>query len=245
MNRIRIGTSGWAYSSWKPDFYPPKTPSGKFLNYYATQLNCVEVNYTFRARPALKTLESWCEATPDNFSFAIKAHQRITHIKRLKDVAADIAGFYDSLQLLAAKDKLGPILFQLPPFLKADEERLRTLFECIPQPTRAAIEFRNDSWFTDRVFNLMREHDIALCIAESDELQVPEVITANFAYYRFRRSTYSESAVNQLESRLAKAAEQCDVYAFLKHEETPEGALNARRLLENLEQRHLYPDIAS
>jgi uncharacterized protein YecE (DUF72 family) len=245
MNSIRIGTSGWAYSAWKPDFYPQKTPSNKFLNYYATQLNCVEVNYTFRARPALKTLENWCEATPKNFSFAIKAHQRITHIKRLKDIADDVSNFYSSLQPLASGNKLGPVLFQLPPFLKADEERLRALLQCIPEDTRAAIEFRNESWFTDSVFHLMREHDIALCVAESDDLQVPEVITASFVYYRFRKSEYSKAALNQLESRLAKVAEECDVYAFLKHEETPEGALNARRLLENLEQRHPYRRIAS
>jgi uncharacterized protein YecE (DUF72 family) len=245
MNRIRIGTSGWAYSSWKPDFYPPKTPSTKFLNFYATQLNCVEVNYTFRARPAQKTLDHWCEATPKHFSFAVKAHQRITHIKRLKDIAADISSFYDSLEPLAAENKLGPVLFQLPPFLKCDEERLRALFDCIPKHTRTAIEFRHGSWFNDGVFHLMREHDIALCIAESDDLQVPEVMTASFAYYRFRKSEYSESALKQLESRLAKAAEECDVYAFLKHEETPEGALNARLLLQNLEQRHHSDRIAS
>ncbi len=237
MNRIRIGTSGWAYASWKPDFYPPKTPPAKFLNFYATQLNCVEVNYTFRTRPALNTLENWCESTPKHFSFAIKAHQRITHIKRLKDVAADISNFYDSLQPLASVDKLGPVLFQLPPFLKYDEARLQSLFECIPKHTRAAIEFRNESWFAESVFKLMREHNIALCVAESDELQVPEVITASFAYYRFRKSEYTESALKQMEARLAKVAEECDVYAFLKHEETPEGALNARRLLQNLEQR--------
>jgi len=236
MNRIRIGTSGWAYAAWKPDFYPPKTPSAKFLNFYATQLNCVEVNHTFRAWPALKTLENWCAATPNHFSFAIKAHQRITHIKRLKEVATDISNFYDSLEPLTSADKLGPILFQLPPFLKIDKERLRALFECLPKLTRAAIEFRNESWFTDSIFSLMREHDVALCIAESDDLQVPEVITASFAYFRFRKSDYSESALKQIESRLAKAAEECDVYAFLKHEETPQGALNARRLLENLQR---------
>jgi len=245
MNRIRIGTSGWAYSSWKPDFYPPKTPASKFLNFYATQLNCVEVNYTFRTRPALKTLENWCDATPTDFSFAVKAHQRITHIKRLKDVATDISSFYDSLQPLASTGKLGPVLFQLPPFLKNDEERLRALFACVPKGTRAAVEFRNESWFTDNIFNVMRAHDIALCIAESDELQVPEVITASFAYFRFRKSEYSESELDQLERRLAKVVKECDVYAFLKHEETPQGALNARRLLYNLEQRHRNSRIAS
>jgi uncharacterized protein YecE (DUF72 family) len=237
MNRIHIGTSGWAYASWKPEFYPQKTPSAKFLNFYATQLNCVEVNYTFRTRPALKTLENWCAATPGAFSFAVKAHQRITHIKRLKDVAADVSNFYDSIQPLASAGKLGPVLFQLPPFLKIDKERLEAFLKCIPEQTRTAIEFRNESWFTDGVFHLMREHDVALCIAESDELQVPEEITASFAYYRFRKSEYSESALREIESRLSKAAGTCEVYAFLKHEETPEGALNARRLLQKLEQR--------
>ena len=245
MSTIRIGTSGWAYSSWKPDFYPQKMPAAKFLDYYATQLNCVEVNYTFRARPSLKTLENWCAATPENFSFAVKAHQRITHIKRLKDVAADISSFYDSLQPLASANKLGPVLFQLPPFLKLDEARLQAFLECIPENMRAAIEFRNGSWFTDSVFHLMSEHDVALCIAESDDLQVPEVITASFAYYRFRKSEYPESEMHQLEGRLAKAAKECDVHAFLKHEETPEGALNARRLLQKLEQHPPYRRIAS
>lgn len=235
MNNISIGTSGWAYSSWKPEFYPPKTPAAKFLNFYATQLNCVEVNYTFRARPAAKTLENWCQSTPEGFSFAVKAHQRITHIKRLKDVAADVSAFCDSVRPLADAGKLGPILFQLPPFLKLDEERLRTFLEGIPEHTRAAIEFRHESWFTDRVFDIMRQHDVALCIAESDDLEVPEVLTATFAYYRFRKSEYSEAALQQIESRLAKAANAVDVFAFLKHEETPEGALNARLLLHNLE----------
>jgi uncharacterized protein YecE (DUF72 family) len=234
MNPVRIGTSGWAYSSWKPDFYPPKTPASKFLSYYATQLNCVEVNYTFRTRPAARTLQNWCETTPEAFSFAVKAHQRITHIKRLKDVEADIDGFYNSLQPLVSAGKLGPVLFQLPPNLKADVDRLRAFLKWIPKDTRAAIEFRNDSWFGDGVFNLMSEHDVALCIAESDDLQVPEVLTASFTYYRFRRSDYPETALRQVENCLAQVAKERDVYAFLKHEETPEGALNARRLLQTL-----------
>jgi uncharacterized protein YecE (DUF72 family) len=234
MNPVRIGTSGWAYSSWKPDFYPPKTPASKFLSYYATQLNCVEVNYTFRTRPAARTLQNWCETTPEAFSFAVKAHQRITHVKRLKDVEADIDGFYNSLQPLVSAGKLGPVLFQLPPNLKADVDRLRAFLKWIPKDTRAAIEFRNDSWFGDGVFNLMSEHDVALCIAESDDLQVPEVLTASFTYYRFRRSDYPETALRQVENCLAQVAKERDVYAFLKHEETPEGALNARRLLQTL-----------
>jgi uncharacterized protein YecE (DUF72 family) len=236
MNKVCVGTSGWAYSSWKPDFYPPKTPSAKFLSYYATQLNCVEVNYTFRTRPSAKTLQNWSEATPEGFSFAVKAHQRITHVKRLKDAETDIEGFYVALQPLSSQNKLGPVLFQLPPYLKADADRLRALLKCIPKNTRAAIEFRHDSWFNDEVFNLMREHDAALCIAESDELQVPEVHTASFAYYRFRKSDYPEAALHQIAGSLASVAKERDVYAFLKHEETPEGALNARRLLRTFSQ---------
>ena len=244
MKHISLGTSGWAYASWKPDFYPQKTPSSKFLNYYAAQLNSVEVNYTFRVRPAAKTLENWCAATPDTFSFAVKAHQRITHIKRLKDAAAEISSFYESIQPLAAHGKLGPVLFQLPPFLKLDEQRLQAFLPLIPEHTRAAIEFRHESWFNQSVFDLMRQHNVALCIAESDDLEVPEVITADFAYYRLRKSNYSEPELQQVESRLIKAAEKCDIYAFLKHEETPEGALNARRLLRDLEQ-HTNKRLAS
>jgi uncharacterized protein YecE (DUF72 family) len=234
MGRVCIGTSGWAYSSWKPDFYPPKTPASKFLSYYATQLNCVEVNYTFRQRPTAKTLQNWSGATPQAFSFAVKAHQRITHLKRLKEVEADIEGFYGSVQPLLTAGKLGPVLFQLPPNLKMDADRLRGLLKCIPADTRAAIEFRNDSWFSDSVFDLMREHNAALCIAESDELRVPEVHTASFAYYRFRKSNYSDAEIGQVANRLAQVAKERDIYAFLKHEETPEGALNARLLLQTL-----------
>jgi uncharacterized protein YecE (DUF72 family) len=236
MNKVHIGTSGWAYDAWKPGFYPPKTPSTKFLDYYSTQLNCVEVNYTFRARPALKTLQHWSEVTPEDFRFAVKAHQRITHIKRLKDVEQDVDSFYASLRPLFHTHKLGPVLFQLPPNLKVDVDLLRGFLLRLPKDARAVIEYRNESWFNDGVYNLMREHDVALCVAESDELQVPEVHTATFAYYRLRKSDYSESELREVESRLANSAKEREVYAFLKHEETPEGALNARRLLQALSQ---------
>jgi uncharacterized protein YecE (DUF72 family) len=234
VSEIRIGTSGFAYASWKPEFYPAKTPASKFLNYYSTQLNCVEVNYTFRSRPSAKTLQSWCDATPEGFQFVVKAHQRITHIKRLKDVEQDVRGFYESIQPLFYAKKLGPVLFQLPPNLKIDLDRLRGFLELLPRGSRAAIEFRNQSWFHDEVYGLMREHAVALCIAESDELQVPEVHTSGFSYYRLRRSDYSAAELKEVEKRLALAEQNGDVYAFLKHEETPEGALNARRLLQSL-----------
>jgi uncharacterized protein YecE (DUF72 family) len=234
MHKVHIGTSGWAYSSWKPDFYPAKTPASKFLEYYSTQLNCVEVNYTFRARAAVTTLQNWATVTPDSFTFVAKAHQRITHIKRLTDVEQDVDAFFASLQPLLHARKLGPVLFQLPPNLKADPERLAKFLKSLPKDAPSAIEYRNQSWFDERVYSLMREHNVALCIAESDDLAVPEVFTANFAYYRLRKSDYSDKEIDEVEQRLRAAAQERDVYAFLKHEETPEGAINARRLLEKL-----------
>jgi uncharacterized protein YecE (DUF72 family) len=234
MHKIHIGTSGWAYPTWKPDFYPPKTPASKFLEYYATQLNCVEVNYTYRARPAVNTLQNWAAATPEGFTFVAKAHQRITHIKRLADVEQDVDAFFASLQPLLHAKKLGPVLFQLPPNLKADADRLSKFLKILPKDAPSAIEYRNVSWFNDQIYSLMREHNVALCIAESDDLAVPEVFTADFAYYRLRKSDYSEQEIEEVEKRLRAAALEREVYAFLKHEETPEGALNARKLLEKL-----------
>ena len=234
MHKVHIGTSGWAYPSWKPDFYPAKTPSSKFLDYYSTQLNCVEVNYTFRARPAVTTLQNWATVTPEGFTFVAKAHQRITHIKRLTDVEQDVDAFFAALQPLLHARKLGAVLFQLPPNLKVDPDRLAKFLKSLPKDAPSAIEYRNQSWFNDQIYSLMREHNVALCIAESDDLAVPEVFTADFAYYRLRKSEYSDKEIEEVEQRLRAAAQEQEVYAFLKHEETPEGAMNARKLLERL-----------
>src|SRR6185312_16912967 len=234
MHKVHVGTSGWAYPSWKPDFYPAKTPSSKLLDYYSTQLNCVEVNYTFRARPAAKTLQNWAAVTPEGFTFVTKAHQRITHIKRLNDVAQDVDAYFAALQPLLHAQKLGPVLFQLPPNLKADAERLLGFLKVLPKDAPAAMEFRHESWFNEAIYSLMREHNAALCIAESEELTVPEVFTANFAYYRLRKANYSAEEIAQIEIKLRAAAQQREVYAFLKHEDTPEGAINARDLLRKL-----------
>ena len=234
MHKVHIGTSGWAYPSWKPDFYPAKTPSSKFLDYYSTQLNCVEVNYTFRARPAVTTLQNWATVTPEGFTFVAKAHQRITHIKRLTDVEQDVDAFFAALQPLLHARKLGAVLFQLPPNLKVDPDRLAKFLKSLPKDAPCAIEYRNQSWFNDQIYSLMREHNVALCIAESDDLAVPEVFTADFAYYRLRKSVYSDKEIEEVEQRLRAAAQEQEVYAFLKHEETPEGAMNARKLLERL-----------
>src|SRR5208282_984584 len=156
MGIVYAGTSGWAYPVWKPSFYPAKLASAKFLGYYASRLNSTEVNYTFRRFPTEKLLAGWAEGTPAGFKFAIKAHQSITHIKRLKEAADSTAKFIAALQPLHDANKLGPVLFQLPPFLKCDSERLENFLAELPKGRRVAFEFRDASWFNEEVFGLLR-----------------------------------------------------------------------------------------
>jgi uncharacterized protein YecE (DUF72 family) len=228
---IYAGTSGWAYPSWKPDFYPAKLPSAKFLNHYATRLNTVEVNYTFRRFPTEKLLRGWIEATPAGFQFAIKAHQKITHVARLRGVADFTSDFVLSLQPLDAETKLGPVLFQLPPFLKCDVALLKDFLATLPRSLRAAFEFRHASWFSDEVYATLRAANTALCNAESEKLETPDVQTADFAYLRLRKEEYSAKERKALEQRIAKLGGAGDVYIYFKHEDTPEGALHAEEVL--------------
>jgi uncharacterized protein YecE (DUF72 family) len=239
--RLYAGTSGWAYPTWKPDFYPAGTPAKRFLEFYASKLTSVEVNYTFRALPTAKMLEGWLAATPANFRFSFKAPQRITHFRRLQDCADDVAQFVSALEPVRQAGKLGLLLFQLPPNFKADPERLSNFF-AVPalSATNAppiAFEFRHESWFTDQIYEILRRHNAALCIAESDDLLTPEVHTAtDCACYRLRRSGgYSTVELDAFAKRFAALAEQRDVYVYFKHEDEPTGALNATAFLERVD----------
>jgi uncharacterized protein YecE (DUF72 family) len=231
MPRIYAGTSGWAYSSWKPGFYPVKLASPKFLSYYATRLNTVEVNYTFRGVPTNKLLQNWMDATPDGFKFAIKAHQKITHIRRLRGAAQATADFIVSLQPLENAGKLGPVFFQLPPFLKCDVPLLKDFLAGLPRHVRAAFEFRHVSWFTDEAFAALRERNVALCLAESEDIETPQVQTADFFYLRLRKDTYSARNLSEQKQRVADLARQGEVFVYFKHEESPESALHAEAML--------------
>jgi len=232
MTTIYAGTSGWAYPGWKPRFYPAKLASGKFLGYYATRLNTVEVNYTFRARPSERLLAGWIQATPATFKFAIKAHQRITHILRLQSAAAATRDFLGSLEPLSQAQRLGPVLFQLPPFLKCDLTLLDDFLGSLPRTTRSAIEFRHTSWFVDEVYERLGRANVALCQAESDKLETPDVRTADFSYFRLRKEQYSASARQQLKRKITDQARGGDVFVYFKHEDTPDGALYAEAVLE-------------
>lgn len=224
---LYVGTSGWSYASWKPAFFPEKLPSKRFLEYYATQLNAVELNATFRRMPTASAIDGWVNATPPDFRFAAKSHQSITHFKRLKDAEEPLRFFLRSLEPMRQSGKLGPVLFQVPPNLKADTALLESFIQLLPQAYRFAFEFRHESWFSEEVYDILKKKNVALCWAESEKITVPKVPTADFLYYRFREPEYSKPDLKQLASELQTGSKQRDVYAFFKHEEQPESALNA------------------
>ena len=237
MPHLFAGTSGFAYPLWKPDFYPKNVPQKKFLEHYAARLNAVEINYTFRRLPSPSTLENWAASTPAGFLFALKAHQRITHIRRLKDAGEATEVFLKVIDPLRAARKLGPVLFQLPPQLKADPARLAGFLDLLPRDLRFAFEFRHASWLNDDVYRLLEARNACLCLAESEKLEVPQVITADFVYFRLRKPGYTPAdlaAIGDKCSELLGAGK--DLFVFFKHEETPEGALYAEGLLRELGQ---------
>jgi uncharacterized protein YecE (DUF72 family) len=235
MPQLFAGTSGWAYPSWKPDFYPQKLAQAKFLGHYAKQLNAVEVNFTFRQLVKETTVAKWMAETPPHFRFTVKAHQVITHIKRLKGTEDFVPRFLATIEPLASAAKLGPVLFQLPPNLKVDLQVLRAFLAPLPRPLQKAFEFRHDSWLNEDTYAVLREHNAALCVAETEEKTTPEVTTADFNYYRFRKPNYPpeerKAMVERIQRHLAAGR---DVFAYFKHEETPEGAIYARELLGSL-----------
>ena len=232
MATLFAGTSGFAYPAWKPEFYPADVAASRFLEHYAARLNCVEINYTFRRTPRASTLESWVRGTPPGFVFAVKAHQRITHVARLQDAGEATAFFLTALEPLRVAGKLGPVLFQLPPYLHRDVARLAGFLELLPDTLRATVEFRHESWLTDEVFGLLRERGVALCVAESDKLVVPEVVTAGFVYERLRKPAYTDDELAAIAARARRfLASGLDVYLVFKHDETAAGALEAESLL--------------
>jgi len=253
MAHLYVGTSGWAYPTWKPAFYPEKLAQKKFLNFYASKLNAVEVNYTFRQLVKETTVQNWIAETPPHFRFTIKAHQVLTHIKRLKSTEEFLQRFLGTLESLERAGRLGPLLFQLPPNFKADQAVLQEFLKSLPRTVRAAIEFRHESWFSNSTFSdstfsnstfsdatwqTLRERNIALCVAETETRDTPDVVTADYAYYRYRKPTYTaeerKAMVTRMQEHLANGR---DVYAYFKHEETPEGALYAVDLLQSAEKK--------
>ena len=242
LPNLFVGTSGWAYPTWKPDFYPAGLAQKNFLAFYSSRLTTVEVNYTFRALPTPKMLEGWLAATPPHFRFAFKAPQRITHFSRLRDAAAHVDQFLAALEPVSAAGRLGPLLFQLPPNFKSDPGLLKDFLSLPalsgPAAPRLAFEFRHASWLADPIYDVLGTHNAALCIAhagdEPGDLATPEVHTAStHTTFRLRRSGgYSPAELAAFAARYRDLARDREVYVALRHEDEPTGALNASTLLD-------------
>ena len=236
VSKLYCGTSGFAYPTWRPGFYPEKLPTAKFLNYYATRLNCVEANYTYRRIAAASTFKKWISDTPEGFLFLPKAHMKITHSFKLEGAEEFTRIFLDSLAPLQRADRLGPILFQLPPTLKANPELLRRFVEILPPSIKTAFEFRNATWFDEAIYEILRSANVGLCLAENETLETPYVLTADFVYLRLRKPEYTESELCSVGYRVQQyQGNGYPTFAIFKHEETPAGALNAEQLLHSVE----------
>ena len=227
---LYVGTSGYSYKEWKGPFYPEDLPDKQMLHFYGERFRSVEINNTFYRMPKSSMLEAWATEVPADFKFVLKAPQQITHIKRLKEAGDSVA--YLLKVALALNERLGPILFQLPPYLKKDATRLREFLALLPPDRPVAMEFRHESWFDDETLGLLREHQAALCIAEAEDgVEVPFVSTAKWGYLRLRRPDYGDV---ELQTWVDKVRGQAwsDTFIFFKHEDEGKGPLMAKRFLE-------------
>jgi uncharacterized protein YecE (DUF72 family) len=228
---IRVGASGFSYKEWLGGFYPAKLAGAKMLEFYSTRLATVEINYTFRAMPRRSMLAGWVEKTPQNFRFALKAPQRITHFARLRGSRETLDYFIETASALG--EKLGPVLFQLPPDLARDDALLDDFIAQLGSRVRAAFEFRHRSWFDETVLALLRRHQVALCVAESGKLSSPVAITAPFAYLRLRQEDYDDDALAAWAERIRRLTSGGqEAYIYFKHEAAaPELAAKLQTLL--------------
>ena len=231
--RAFVGTSGWSYTSWRPKFYPEGTKSAAFLSYYATRLATIEINYTFNHLPTEKNVAQWTGATPEDFVFGLKASQQITHRKQLREPAETLPIFFERARLLGKR--LGPILFQTPPWVKRDDDRLAMFLAALPRDVRCVLEVRDPSWYAPEVYDLLRTANVPLVHAEGEKSPSPvETLgeTADFAYARLRdREGYTDDAVDAWAGRLHAILDAGkDVYAYFRHDEDGSNALSAERL---------------
>jgi uncharacterized protein YecE (DUF72 family) len=215
--KVLAGTSGYAFKEWKGPFYPEDLSDDGMLAFYASRFPTVEINNTFYRLPKEKVLVDWGAQAPPGFTFSIKASQRITHFARLKAEAADPLAFL-LRNTASLGDKLGPILFQLPPNLKKDLERLQRFLELLPDGRRFTIEFRHESWFEDDVIDTLRARDVALCVSEQDDWKAPLLSTASWGYLRLHRFDYDEASLGAWARDVCTQA-WSDAYVYFKHDE--------------------------
>ena len=225
-----VGTSGFSYKAWKGNFYPETIRASDMLRFYGERLPAVELNNTFYRMPRSNVLESWSDQVPVHFRFAIKASRRITHIKRLKDVTDETKYLLDKLKILG--ERLGVILFQLPPYLRKDVSRLKSFLDRLPETTQAAFEFRHESWYEDDVLDLLRDRNLALCVADTDNVvERPTLGSANWGYLRLRRAAYSPADLVTWNQHIVDHKWE-EAYVFFKHEDAGAGPKLAERFLQ-------------
>jgi uncharacterized protein YecE (DUF72 family) len=225
--RLSVGTSGFSYKEWLGKFYPEKLPADRMLAFYASHFGTVEINNTFYRMPAEAMLARWAAEAPAGFEFTLKAPRRITHDKRLREAEGDVAEFCRRASTLG--ERLGVLLFQTPPFLKKDLARLSDFLALLPQTTRAAFEFRNDSWQSDDVYALLRERGAMLCVTDTDEGDTPFIVTAGRGYLRLRRTHYEDAELAAWAQRIAAQPLE-RAYVYFMHEDEALGTRFAQRL---------------
>ncbi|HYA97575.1 MAG TPA: DUF72 domain-containing protein [Methylomirabilota bacterium] len=229
-----MGTSGYSYKEWKGNFYPEKLPDREMLGFYAKHFSTVEINHTFYRMPVEATLLNWAKSVPEGFQFALKANQQITHIQRLRDSESTLKRFLEVASVLADGDHLGPILVQLPPTFKLDRPLLEQFLALRPAAFRFAFEVRHASWYVEETYEILRRHETALCLAETDKQTPPDVITAGFTYVRLRLENYTPKQLAAWRKRFdAWLARGIDVYVYCKHEDEGKAPEYAREVLKN------------
>jgi len=231
---IWIGTSGYNYPEWKGSFYPSDLPAAKMLPYYAARFPTVEINYTFYRMPNEKLVAGWAAQTPSPYKLTLKAPRRITHDSRLRDCGELVKTFADVAGTLG--DKLGALLFQLPPNAKKDLAVLDAFLAELPPKVCAAFEFRHASWLDDDVFERLSARNLALCIADSEKMSTPVRVTADYAYFRLRDEGYASADIARWAETIAREAGGCrDVFVYFKHEDEGKGPQLAGMLMEHLQ----------
>lgn len=219
--KVLAGTSGFAFKEWKGPFYPEKLKDAEMLDFYSGKFPVVEINNTFYQLPREKTLLDWAAKVPQSFQFAIKASQKITHFTRLKPESAEVVEYLlKTVGVLG--DRLGPILFQLPPNMKRDHDRLTAFLSRLPRGRRYAMEFRHESWFDDTTFTALRDNDVAFVVSEQEDFATPVVATASWTYVRPHRLDYDAAGFASWADKLRQLARDTN-YVFFKHDHVPEG----------------------
>lgn len=240
MGRLRVGTSGWTYRHWQGPFYPPGLPARRWLEFYAREFDTVELNSPFYRIPPRSTFESWRRRTPEGFLFAVKASRQITHVRRLREPQRELEWFLSSARGLG--EKLGPVLFQLPPGMRADPELLAQFLRTLP-PGRYVLEFRHASWFCEEVYALLRDHNVALCISDSPRWPCPRVITADFLYVRLHgherlyASRYGPEELRAWAELVREHLPRGDAFVYFDNDYAAHAVFNARELRQLLDPR--------